>query len=59
MGKEKQRNQDEQRQRTNRQCVKPKLPVIVLNINGIFTKIKRERFYECIKCNTQLYSVYK
>lgn len=59
MGKEKQRNQDEQRQRTNRQCVKPKLPVIVLNINGVFTKIKRERFCEWIECNTQLYSVYK
>lgn len=47
------------REQIERQCVKPKLPVIVLNINGVFTKIKRERFCEWIECNTQLYSVYK
>lgn len=33
--------------------------IIILNINGLFTKIKGERFYKLIKCNIQICAVCK
>lgn len=33
--------------------------IIILNINGLFTKIKGERFYKLIKCDIQICAVCK
>lgn len=40
-------------------CIKPKYTTILLNINRVFTKIKKEIFYEWVEENTQLYAGYE